>query len=86
MKKKTSPSYDFSLEEIKTDLLREARALRIHSGFADQIIEKVLLAVEKYQSSHPVVTKKDIDKIVHSELKKFDKDFAFIYQNRDKII
>lgn len=86
MKKVSHNSYSFSAEDIKNDLRREARALRIHTGFAEIIIEKVILKVEAYKKSHPVVTEKDIESLVYSELKKYHKDLAFIYHNREKII
>ena len=86
MKKSKTSSYSFSIEELKKDLSREARALRIHSGFANVIIEKVIASVKAYQKTHPVVTEKDIDRLVYTELKKYHKDFAFFYHNRDKII
>lgn len=85
MKGKKS-SYSFSAEELRKDLYREAKALRIHGGFAEAIIEKVVTSVEKYTKTHPVVTENDIKKLVYAELKKYHKDFAFFYHNRDKII
>lgn len=88
--KKSQPkklqSSAYSLEGLKKDILEEARVLRIHSGFANQIAEKVVQAVEKFLSSHPIVTKEEVETIVVSELKKYNKDLAYIYHNRDKII
>ena len=85
--KKSNPSpYSFQTEDLKKDLSREARALRIHSGFANLLIEKVITSVKAYQKTHPIVTKKDIEGLVYTELKKYHKDFAFFYHNRDKII
>ncbi len=86
MKKTEKTTYTFSIEEIKRDLLRETRALRIHSGYADIIIEKILNELKEYKSSHPVVTEKDIETLIYRELKKYHKDLAYIYHNRDKII
>ncbi len=86
MKKFEASSYSFSIDELEKDLFREARALRIHGGFAEAIIGKVILAVESYTKTHPVVTENDIKKLVYTELKKYHKDFAFFYHNRDKII
>ena len=83
---KKEKAYKFSVSELKEDLFREARALRIHGGFAEQIVEKVLKKVNAYRKTHPVVTKKDIDLLVYRELKKYHEDLAFIYKNRGKII
>lgn len=86
MKKETAKKYTFSSEELRKDLLSEARALRIHVGFAEIISDKCVQAVEKYLKTHPVVTKSDIERIIYNELKKYHKDLAYIYHNRDKII
>lgn len=86
MKKETTKKYIFSSEKLRKDLLAESRALRIHVGFAEIIAEKCSKAVEKYLEIHPIVTEADIEKIVYTELKKYNKDLAYIYHNRDKII
>lgn len=85
MKKPEKP-YKVSKKAIREDILAEAKTLRIHSGFAEQIADRTLVRVEKYLLSHPVVTKIDIERIVYEELKKYNKDLAYIYHNRDKII
>ena len=88
--KKSQPkkieSKSFSLENLKKDILSEARALKIHSGFADQIADKSVGALETFLSSHPCVTNLEIDQLIISELNKYNKDLAYIYHNRDKII
>ncbi len=86
MKKTSESPYSFSADDLRHDLLAEARALRVHSGFAEIIAEKTIKVVEKYLKTHPVVTKKDIETLVYNELKKYHKDLAYIYHNRDKII
>ena len=86
MPKQSKKTYVFHPEDLQRDLLAEARALRVHSGFAEIIAIKTISAVEAYLTSHPVVTKKDIDDLIYKELKKYHKDLAYIYHNRDKII
>lgn len=77
---------DFSAEDLKKDILYEARVLDIQSGFAEDIAEKVIKSVEKNLEKKKILTKSDINRIVVAELKKYDKDLAYIYHNRDKII
>ena len=88
--KKSQPkkieSKTFSLENLKEDILTEARALKIHSGFATQIAEKAVASVETFLSTHPFVTSTEINQLIISELDKYNKDLAYIYHNRDKII
>lgn len=84
--KKPKASYKFSEKELRSDLLAEARALRIHIGFAEIIVERVIKVVKSYLSTHPIVTSQDVEDLVYKELKKYNKDLAYIYHNRDKII
>lgn len=86
MKKKQNLATNFSLKSLKKDIIAEACVLKLHVGFAEIIAEKVSKKVETYLATHPVVTEDDIERIVVSELKKYSKDLAYIYHNRDKII
>ncbi|MBQ2659859.1 hypothetical protein IJF86_00285 [Candidatus Saccharibacteria bacterium] len=83
---KNSTLEKISLKTIEKDILAEARVLGIHTGFAAIIADKTLKKVEAYLSSHPVVTEVDLNRIIATELKKYNKDLAYIYHNRDKII
>ena len=88
--KKVSPekirTADFPIKELREDILREAKILKIHSGFAELIVERVVFQVNDFLSKHKIVTKEEVEKIVIKELKKYNKDLAYIYHNRDKII
>ncbi|MBQ6570749.1 hypothetical protein IJI02_00155 [Candidatus Saccharibacteria bacterium] len=75
-----------SPDTIRLDILREARVLGLHAGFAEMVSDSVAQKVERYLESHPVVTAKDIDLLVSRELKQYNPDLAYIYRNRDKII
>jgi len=77
---------NYDLGKLKEDILCEARVLRVRAGFAEIIADKVCVVVEKFLKKHSFVTKEEVEKIVHRELEKYNKDLAYIYHNRDKII
>ena len=77
---------DYNRRELAKSLKIDAKGLGIPSGAAEVFIEKTLNAVEKNFRHKKIVTERDIKGVIVKELKKYNKDFAYIYQNRDKII
>ena len=79
-------SSDFSLADLRSEILENANSLGVQPSFSDNISKSVVECVEKYLETHPLVTPTDLDLLVVRELKKFHPDLAYIYHNRDKII
>ncbi len=77
---------NFDEKAIKKLLKIDARALNIPSGAAEIFIDETLKAVKKSLKSKQLITKKDLDRAIVRELKKYHPDFAYVYKNRDKII
>lgn len=71
---------------LRALILREAHALGVPTGFAITISDSVADKLSEYYTTHPVVTKVDVDEFVYRELSLFHPDLAYIYHNRDKII
>ena len=80
------PAPDFNRQALQKSLKIDAKALGIPAGAAEVFIAKTLDAVEKDLKHHQIITERDLKSAIVKELKKFHKDFAYIYQNRDKII
>ena len=72
--------------ELEKSLKIDAKALGIPSGSAAIFIKKTLDAVEKSLNPKEIITEHDLNSAISKELKKYHKDFAYIYQNRDKIV
>ena len=70
---------------IKT-LKIDAKAVGIPTGAAEIFIDKSLKAAEKSLKSKKIITEKDLERAIAKELKKYNADFAYVYENRDKII
>ncbi len=76
----------FSKEDLKKEILKDAKSINLAPGFAATISDKVSNATEQKVSKLSTITKNDLERIVTSELKKYSADLAYIYRNRDKII
>ncbi len=76
----------FSKDDLKAEILKDAKSINLAPGFAATVSEKVADAAEQKISKLSTITKNDLERIVTSELKKYSADLAYIYRNRDKII
>lgn len=76
----------FDKNTLEKDICCEAKLLKIPAGAAKELAHKVANDVEKWASKRPGLTKADLDKRVTAELRKYNDDLSFIYQNRGKII
>lgn len=72
--------------EIIHDLKTDAKALGIPSGAAEVFIEKSLTAAKKSIKTKKIITMDDLERAIYKELKKYNTDLAYVFQNRDKII
>lgn len=83
---KTQNESSLDIEKIKKELAIDAHALGIPSGSATIFIERTLNDVIKTLKKHQIITEKDLNRAISKELKKYHPDFAYVYENRDKII
>lgn len=77
---------ELDYENIKKDLEIDAKALGIPSGAAEIFIEKTISSAKKSLKSKKIITEKSLKLAISKELKKYNTDFAYVYENRDKII
>ena len=64
----------------------DAKAVGIPSGAANIFIEKTLTTASQTLKNKKIITNQDLDRAIIKELKKYSTDFAYVYENRDKII
>ena len=76
----------FSKDDLKKEILKDAKSINLAPGFAATISDKVSSAVEHKVNKLSTITNNDLERIVTAELKKYSADLAYIYHNRDKII
>lgn len=71
----------------ETKILKiHAKALGIPVGSAEIFIEKSIKAAEKSLKNRKIITKNDTIRAISKELKKYNKDLAYVYENFSKII
>lgn len=77
---------NFEEQTIKRELKIDARAIGIPSGSATIFIDRTITDAKKYLKTKKTITKKTIKHAIYRELKKYNADLAYVYQNRDTII
>ncbi len=73
-------------KSIIKNLKIDAKAVGIPIGAAEIFIEKSLKEANKTLKSKKIITEKDLERAIAKELKKYNADFAYVYENHDKII
>ena len=75
-----------TLNSVKSTLRLHAKALRIPSGSADIFIKKAEKSALKTLGNRKIITDDDLKRAISRELKKYNPDLAYVYENYDKII
>ncbi|MBQ9017649.1 hypothetical protein IJ118_01115 [Candidatus Saccharibacteria bacterium] len=77
---------DKTFQNLEKTLRLHARGLRIPAGSAEVFIAETLKSVEASLHGKSIITEQDLKRLVIKELKKYHKDFAYVYANCDIII
>ncbi len=75
-----------TIKTISQTLKHDARALGIPSGAAKIFIQRTVEEATKTLSDKKIITEDDITRTIYKELKKYNKDLAYVYKNRGTII
>lgn len=73
-------------KSLKKTLKLHAKGLGIPDGSAEIFITETLKTVKKSLKGKSIITSADLDRLIIKALKKYNKDFAYVYENRDTII
>lgn len=73
-------------KSLRRELKLHAKALGIPDGSAEIFIDKTLESVRKSLKGKAIITSADLTRLIVKSLEKYNKDFAYVYQNRDTII
>lgn len=85
-KKRKPQAVKFSEKALLKDILKEAKVLKISNETAGKYAKIVSGRVASWVDKRTTVTQPDINRQVAKEIKKYNKDLAFIYENKGKII
>jgi len=75
-----------SYKKIHEDIKREAKVLGLHPGSAELIADKVTEKVLEWSGSRSMITEDDLNRKLSEELKKYNRDLAFMFKEKGKII
>lgn len=76
----------FSETEVRKDILRNAKSLGIAEGAAEDIADRTLKELGAWAERRTAITRADLNAQIAKKIKKYNKDLAYVYQNRGKII
>lgn len=71
---------------LKKELKLHAEGLGIPAGSADAFINAVIKSVRQKLKGKSIITDRDLKRLTIKELKKYHKDFAYVYEICDIII
>ncbi|MBP5648281.1 hypothetical protein J6X04_03300 [Candidatus Saccharibacteria bacterium] len=77
---------NFDDKDIEKELKIHARGLSIPEGAAEIFISRTLKDAKKSLRNKTIITEKDLERAIIKELKKYNADLAYVYQNHDTII
>ena len=77
---------EFDEKELKKDLKIHAVAVGIPVGAAEIFVERTIKDAKKTLKDKKIITQGDLERAITKELKKYNADFAYAYEFRDKII
>lgn len=86
IKKNKTKDLEFSEKQLMLDLKKEAKVLNLEQGAAELIAEEVTRKVSQWVADKTVITQSDLDRKIVTEVRKYNKDLAFILGERNKII
>lgn len=73
-------------KSLKKELKLHAKGLGIPDGSAEIFIAETLKTIKKSLKGKSIITSADLDRLIIKTLRKYNKDFAYVYENRDTII
>ena len=86
LKKHQAKELEFSEKQLMLDLKKEAKALNLEQGAAELIVKEVTKKVSQWVTDKTAITQSDLDRKIVAEVRKYNKDLAFILGERNKII
>lgn len=86
MKNKKLETLSFSEKALLDELLHSAKAIGLSVGAAELIAERITKKVAERVTKRAAITVDDLNRFVAQEAEKYNKDLAYVYKNRGKII
>ena len=75
-----------SKKKIHEEIKREAKVLGIHPGTAEIIADKVSEKIMSWSKKRSMITEDDLNQRMVKELEKYNKDLAYLFESKGKVI
>ena len=73
-------------KSLRQELKLHSRALGIPEGSAKIFIDETIKSVDQSLNGKAIITSTDFTRLVVKTLKKYNQDFAYVYENYDIIL
>ncbi len=83
---KKAKTVTVSKDLVVKDLTRQVKALSIPVASAEKYLDVVAEKVCKWAEARGRITESDLNSEIAKQIRKYNNDLAFIYENRGKII
>ncbi len=85
-KSKTPEKFTFDAKNLHDDLIKTAKVYGISKVTAEPMAKTIVEKVSARIQKHNIITIDDFYRFIAAEAEKFNKDLAYDYKNRGKII
>ena len=75
-----------SKKKIHEEIKREAKVLGLHPGTSEIIADKVTDKIMNWSKKRSVITEDDLNQRLVKELEKYNKDLAYLFESKGKVI
>lgn len=86
MKKHQAQTFTFNEQDLYKDLMRNAKVLGISVAAAELMSLAIAKKVAQRVAKRAAITTDDLNRFVAEAADKYNKDLAYFYRNRGKII
>lgn len=76
----------FDEGDLVSEILREAKIIKIPSGAAQPIAERVAKSTAQWAKKRTMITDEELNERIALETEKYNADLAYVFRNRGKII
>lgn len=83
---KSSEKFTFNEKSLRDDLVKTAKIYGISKATAEPMARIIATKVSARLQKRSVITTDDLNRFIAAEAEKFNKDLAYDYKNRGKII
>ena len=75
-----------SKKKLHDEIIREAKVLKIDEKTSELIAKRTVEEIMKWREGRSMITAEDLTEKLSKVLEKYNKDLAYLFKSKDKII